>query len=198
MSPSHDYFCRVALLCACAHLLLSCNNDSPSVSGATNWLRCRQPEDCSRYPEAICSEDGYCLDEAGERIAVDSPSGRVVLTSLLTEEAGERAIMAQWENGTEHVIYLRGCSTTDGLYWDGSSFQRYGAFVQCATEGPAVAIAPGERYSDLVGAAAPPERGDGTWRLVGPYGIGCDSSELLLSAGCSEVVEIESDNDVSW
>lgn len=200
MKPEGRSLFWCAFSCICALSPLSCSDDSPSVSGATNWLRCNDANDCSSHPQAICSEDGYCLDEAGQRIVVDEPptSGRVVLSGILTDEAGQHTIMAQWDNGTDQTIYLRGCSTTDGLYLEDGTWQRYGAFVQCTVEGPAVELAPGERYQDVVGASAPPERGDGVWRLQGPYGIGCNSGQELSLAGCTEVIDLESENEVSW
>lgn len=64
----------LALLVICA-----CQDEtggSRQSSSSTNWLRCEDTADCSDYPNASCSTDGYCVDANGQRIVADgTPDG---------------------------------------------------------------------------------------------------------------------------
>jgi hypothetical protein len=117
----------------------------------------------------------------------------VVLTALYLPGSG--TVAAEWYNGTDATIFLRGCSTTDGWYREGGDWLEYGAFAVCAMEGPEVEVAPGETYRDPA-AGVPPARGDNVWRLVGPYGTGCTPGVRFSEANCAELFETTSVNEV--
>lgn len=131
--------------------------------------------------------------DSGGMGGIDSGDG-VTLTAILEEDTGY--VFAEWHNGTETPIFLRGCSTTDAFYRSGDSWVPHGAFAVCAVEGPAVEVAPGAVYRDPAGGK-PPERGDNVWRLSGPYGIGCTAGAKFSEASCAQTLQATSINDVS-
>lgn len=126
--------------------------------------------------------------------------GEVVLTAVIVPVTpdGTRGIAAEWTNGTDQVIFLRGCATADGWYLQGREWREHGPFAVCTAETPAVEVGPGETYLDLVGAAPPPNRGSNVWRLVARYGTGCRSGELFGASECREVHELTSVNQLRW
>lgn len=127
-------------------------------------------------------------------------TGEVVLTAVVVPVTpdGTRGIAAEWTNGTDHAIFLRGCATADGWYLQGQEWREHGPFAVCTTETPAVEVGPGETYLDLAGAAPPPNRGSNVWRLVARYGTGCRSGELFGASECREVHELTSVNQLRW
>jgi hypothetical protein len=173
--------------------ILGCNSET-TISGTTNWVRCDTDTECETYAGAYCSGEGYCLDEEGERIEVESS---VTLRAVVSETSpgGPQGIAAEWTNGTDEPIFLRGCMTVDGWYREGSEWLEYGALAQCAAETLAVEVAPGATYLDV--SVLPPDRGDNVWRLVGPYGVDCTPGETFSEAGCSSTFELTSVNEVS-
>lgn len=122
----------------------------------------------------------------------DSRDG-VILTALLDDASGR--VNAEWYNGTDTTVFLRGCSTTDGWYREAGVWKQYGAFAACAVEGLAIELAAGATHLDLAGGV-PPDRGDNVWRLVGPYGTGCTSGVKFSQANCTELHEATSSNEV--
>jgi hypothetical protein len=134
--------------------------------------------------------------EGGESAGAGGAGNRdgVILTALYL--AGSGVVNAEWYNGTDTTIFLRGCSTTNGWYREGGEWKAYGAFAVCAMEGPAVEVPAGETYRDLVGGV-PPNRGDNVWRLVGPYGTGCTTGVKFSQANCAELHDATSVNEVS-
>jgi hypothetical protein len=172
---------------------LACNSET-TISGTTNWVRCATDTECENYEGSSCSGEGYCLDAEGERLEVASS---VTLRAVMSETSpgGPQGIAAEWTNGSDETIFLRGCMTADGWYREGSEWLEYGAFAQCAVEGTAVEVAAGATYLDI--SALPPERGDNVWRLVGPYGVGCTPGEPLSQASCASTFELTSSNEVS-
>lgn len=172
---------------------LACNSEN-TISGTTNWIRCAEVADCEGYDGSSCSAEGYCADAEGQRIEVErAVTLRAVV--LETSPGGPPGIAAEWTNDTEQPIFLRGCMTADGWYREGSEWLEYGAFAQCVVEGTAVEVAPGESHLDMTGL--PPERGDGVWRLVGPYGVGCTPGETLSAGECTTMFEVTSTNEVT-
>lgn len=172
---------------------VGCAPEGPHVSGATNWLRCAVSTDCQGAVAASCSSDGFCLDSEGERIEV---SRSVVLRAIVGEGGSDdsSSIIAEWTNGTDDPVFLRGCTTVDGEYLDSGAWINHGAFAQCAVETMAIEVAPGATYLDP--ALPLPDRGDTVWRLIGSYGIGCSPGELLSEAGCAQLLKLTS-NEVT-
>jgi hypothetical protein len=134
--------------------------------------------------------------EGGESAGAGGAGGHhgVILTAV--REASSGMVNAEWYNGTDTTIFLRGCSTTNGWYREGGEWKQYGAFAVCAMEGLAVEVPAGQTYQDLVGGV-PPDRGDNVWRLVGPYGTGCTRGVKFSQANCAELHEATSVNEVS-
>jgi hypothetical protein len=116
----------------------------------------------------------------------------VVLTAVL--DAGQ--IFAEWHNGSESPIFLRGCATADGWYREADEWIEHGAFALCAVEGPVVEVAAGATHRDPLGGT-PPDRGDNVWRLVGPYGSDCTAGARFSAADCAAVHEAISANVVT-
>ncbi|MBN1654232.1 MAG: META domain-containing protein [Deltaproteobacteria bacterium] len=60
-------------LAVCAVVLVIANacfdgRDGPQADGHTNWLMCQSFEDCEISFQAVDCKDGYCVDNAGDRI----------------------------------------------------------------------------------------------------------------------------------
>ncbi len=172
-----------------------CSPETSAFSGTTNWLRCHDTIDCVGHAGAVCVREGYCVDPEGQRIYEDEPLEQkqaVVLTAVVSPGEG---IAAEWTNGTDEPIFLRGCVTADGWYLENGEWIAYGPFAQCAVETEVVQVAPGETYLDT--ALTPPERGENVWRLEGTYGVECTSGQILSQAECTQVFKLFSDNEVS-
>lgn len=124
----------------------------------------------------------------------------VVLTAVVVPVTpdGALGIAARWVNGSDRVIFLRGCATADGWYLQDGEWREHGAFGTCMVETNAVAVAPGATHVDLAGAGPPPNRGSNVWRLVARYGTGCRNGEILAASECSELHDIVSVNQVRW
>lgn len=56
-----------------ATLGCSRGDDQTEISGSTNWLQCSKDADCDEF-SATCGDDGYCVDDSGERISADAES----------------------------------------------------------------------------------------------------------------------------
>jgi hypothetical protein len=137
--------------------------------------------------------DGGATNDAGSAGHAGTDVG-VRLTAV--RESGTTRVLGEWHNGSGVTIFLRGCSTTDGWYREGGTWKEYGAFAVCAQEGLAVEVPAGADHRDPAGGT-PPNRGDGVWRLVGPYGIGCRSGVRFSEANCAEIIEVTSVNEIT-
>lgn len=171
---------------------IGCNSET-TLSGTTNWVRCTEDTTCERYEGAVCSGEGYCLDAEGERIDAElSVTLRAVVRE--TSPGGPMGIAAEWTNGTNETIFLRGCLSADGWYREATQWVEHGALAVCdAVIAPEVA--PGATYLDV--PVVPPDRGDNVWRLTGPYAVGCTPGETLDQADCAGRFELSSENEVS-
>lgn len=70
---------RTSIILVAAALLgaAACESGSESAqpsSSSTNWLMCEEDADCSELDPAICSSEGYCVDEKGVPIEPDASS----------------------------------------------------------------------------------------------------------------------------
>lgn len=151
-------------------------------------------------PDAVATAGDSSPASAGapKPPARDGAGGVVLTAVVVSVRDGVRAIAAQWLNGTDRVIFLRGCGTADGWYLSDGEWREHGQFALCAAETKTIEVSPGETYVDLVGAAAPPQRGSNVWRLVARYGTGCRSGELFAASECREIHELVSVNQLRW
>ncbi|MEO8184542.1 MAG: hypothetical protein ABI895_37510 [Deltaproteobacteria bacterium] len=77
-------------------------------SSSSHWLNCRTVDDCpAESGAAACSAGGYCVDAAGERVAVQAEppviSGTELASIELSLEAGGQPADSLWEL-TERVL----------------------------------------------------------------------------------------------
>lgn len=49
----------------------------PQISSGSNWLTCEAVDDCDDGRAVRCSDDGYCLDQDGDRIAAAGPDASI-------------------------------------------------------------------------------------------------------------------------
>jgi hypothetical protein len=172
----------------------SCELDAPGECAV-------MPELCAANFAPVCGCDGVTYSNAcgaaGSGINVDTTgaaceNARVVLTIVV----GTLGPLAQWYNGTEESIFLRGCSTVDAWYREDGEWIEYGALANCAVETEIVEVTPGTGRTEPLPTA--PERGDDIWRLVGPYGVGCTPGSLFSDGECDETFEVTSYNETDW
>ena len=115
-----------------------------------------------------------------------TPSG-VVLTASY-----DGKIQGTWQNFTSQSIFLRGCGTVDWSRIEGSSWVVHGAFVTCSWEGVAIEVAAGGSFTESWSGTPTTPITAGTYRLSGPYGVGCTPGLGLTQAGCSAMPQVTS------
>jgi len=161
------------------------------------------PQLCPAVFEPVCGCNGQTFSNAcsaaSAGINVDTTDAAceqagVVLTIVVDD--GSIGPYALWYNGTDESIFLRGCSTVDAWYQEDGEWVEYGALANCAMETEIVELNAGASQSEILPAA--PERGDGVWRLTGPYGVGCTPGNLFGEADCDETFEVTSYNETDW
>lgn len=77
----------VTFLCACFG---SDSSSGAQSGGHTNWLECKNFADCADYPSAVaCSDDGYCVDDAGGRVGATTGTGGAGTEGGTTASGGE-------------------------------------------------------------------------------------------------------------
>ena len=72
-------------------LASGCQRSHPRNSSGSNWLTCERLSDCSAAAQAVaCDADGFCVDEGGSRIPIES-NQIAVETDAGTSDAGMTA-----------------------------------------------------------------------------------------------------------
>ncbi len=137
-------FYRIFLIAVYLSASISCQrrDEEEANSGSTNWLLCVDDSDCAVQQGARCGDEGYCVDESGDRLVDGSAAGSD--EAAMTETEGEESTGTDGDAAADE---MRNSTATDG--------------VGMVPETPASVSGEAEANSPDASSAASPDAGSG-------------------------------------
>lgn len=72
LGPVLGLLLSFGFVCGTAVTVPSCaSTETPEGSSSSHWVTCSSDAACAPHDDSTCGEDGYCVDESGERIEVE-------------------------------------------------------------------------------------------------------------------------------